>query len=346
MEEYNKYMARALQLAAMGVDKVSPNPMVGAVIVRDDKIIGEGYHMAWGGPHAEVNAINSVKDQKLLKESTMYVTLEPCSHYGKTPPCSELIIKKGIPKVIIGCMDPFEKVSGRGAERLRKAGIEVVTGVMEDECIELNRKFITSHLNKRPYILLKWAQSADGYIDHHRTERGKQAIISNPVTSMWTHRERAGYDGIMVGSNTVLKDNPSLTVREWTGKNPVRIVLDRDDDTIPGDSKILTDGEKTLIFSYNKEGIEGSAEYIKLDSRTGILEHILKELYRRNIISVMVEGGALLLQKFIDKGLWDEARIEYGDCRLKSGVKAPVIHGVPVHIEKHGVNRIETLIRS
>lgn len=345
MEEYNKYMGRALQLAAMGADKASPNPMVGAVIVRNDKIIGEGYHIAYGGPHAEVNAINSVKDCAFLKESTMYVTLEPCSHYGKTPPCSELIIKTGIPKVIIGCLDPFEKVQGKGVEMLRNAGIEVVTGVMEQECTELNRKFITAHRNKRPYVLLKWAQSADGFIDHERTDRGGQAIISNPVTSMWTHRERARYDGIMVGSNTVVKDNPSLTVREWIGKNPVRIVLDRDGDTIPEDSKILTDGGKTLIFSYNKEGMSGSAEYIKLDTGTGILEHILKELYRRNIISVMVEGGAVLLQKFIENDLWDEARIEYGACCLYKGVKAPVLEGIPVLIEKHGVNSVETLMR-
>lgn len=346
MTEYDKYMARALQLAAMGDGKVSPNPMVGAVIVCNNKVIGEGYHVAYGRAHAEVNAVNSVKSPELLKESTLYVTLEPCAHYGKTPPCSELIIRKGIPKVVIGCLDPFEKVGGKGAQMLKKAGIEVVTGVMERQCIELNRKFITAHRKKRPYILLKWAQSADGLIDHERTDRGAQAIISNPVTTMWTHRERSRYDAIMVGSNTVLKDNPSLSVREWPGKNPVRIVLDRDGDTIPTDSKILTDGGKTLVFSYNTEGIAGHVEYIKLNSHTDILEHILKELYRRNIISVMIEGGAVLLQKFIDKNLWDEARIEYGSCYLHSGVKAPSIDGITLCIEKHGVNRIETLIRS
>lgn len=338
------YMRRALQLARLGDGAVSPNPMVGAVIVCDGKIIGEGYHREYGGAHAEVNAIASVKNRLLLKKSTLYVTLEPCSHYGKTPPCSELIIKTEIQRVVIGCLDPFEKVRGRGVEMLQNAGVKVIVGVLEDECNALNVQFMTSHKLHRPYVLLKWAQSADGYIDSDRTARGEQFIISNPITSMWTHRERAHFDAIMVGSNTVVTDNPTLTVRNWVGRNPIRVVIDRQG-IIPKDSKLLNDGGKTIVFSIVKAGIECNVEYILINNNADILENILKKLYRRNITSLMVEGGALLLKSFIDNCLWDEARIEKSNIAIGRGICAPNIKGNIINVEMHGNNRIESLYR-
>jgi riboflavin biosynthesis protein RibD len=223
-----KFMRRALQLASLGSGNVSPNPMVGAVIVCEGKIIGEGFHRLCGRAHAEVNAINSVKDEALLKRSTIYVTLEPCSHWGKTPPCSKLIIEKGIPNVVIGTLDPFPEVSGRGVRMLENAGVTVKCGVLEKECKELNKFFFTSLLNHRPYVLLKWAQTADGYIDRHR-EAGddKPLIISNQFNSIAVHKLRSEVDAIMVGTTTAEKDNPSLTVRKWDGKNPLRVLIDR-----------------------------------------------------------------------------------------------------------------------
>lgn len=293
-------MERALQLAAHGRSTTSPNPMVGAVIVDPSgRIIGEGWHRRCGEGHAEVNAVASVSDPALLRDATMYVTLEPCSHYGKTPPCAELIIRMGIPRVVVGCLDPFEKVAGRGVRMLREAGVEVVAPFMEEECRALNRRFMTAHTQRRPYVLLKWAQSPEGYLDTRTPSEallgGKPAKWSTPLTSLLVHILRSQYDAIMVGSGTVLADNPRLTTRlGLTGQvhQPLRVVLDRRG-RIPADHPLLC-SKGTLLY------------------REGTLSDILSDLYSRGVTSLIVEGGATLLSSFLASGLWDEARIEYG----------------------------------
>lgn len=294
MEVDERYMRRALCLAGNGLLDASPNPMVGAVLVDPSgKIIGEGWHRRCGEGHAEVNAVASVADTSLLRNATMYVTLEPCSHYGKTPPCASLIIEKGIPRVVIGCLDPFEKVAGRGVRMLKDAGVEVVTGCLEKECIELNEKFVTSHRRKRPFVTLKWAESADGYID------GK---ISTPLTSMLTHRLRATHDAILVGSGTVLADNPRLDTRLYAGHSPLRVILDR-----RGRVKDAVDGTTIIYREFSS------------------LNDVLEDLYKRGITSVLVEGGAELHRSFIDSGLWDAMRVERGCKNINGKVKAPCL---------------------
>lgn len=292
MKVEEKYMRRALELAAHGRLDASPNPMVGAVIVAPDGlIIGEGWHCKCGEGHAEVNAVASAADEALLRDCTMYVTLEPCSHYGKTPPCAELIIRKGIPRVVVGTLDPFVKVAGRGVRMLREAGVEVEVGCLENECRDLNRKFFTAHISQRPYITLKWAESADGFIDGR---------ISTPVTSMLVHKLRAEHDAILVGSGTWLADRPDLTTRRFAGHSPRRYVLDRSGRTNP------------------------PAGYTVLSSDMA-LESLMHELYERDgITSILVEGGAKVLQSFIDADLWDTVRIERGSQRIDGNVKAPM----------------------
>ena len=318
-----KYMRRCIELARNGRCTVSPNPMVGAVIVHNEKIIGEGYHIVCGHEHAEVNAIRSVKEKDLLKESTIYVSLEPCSHYGKTPPCADLIIEKQIPKIVIGCIDPFAKVAGQGIKKLQDAGREVIVGVLEKECLQLNRKFITFNTKKRPYITLKWAESIDGYIDIDRKD-GNPVVLSSPLTSMLVHKRRAESDAIMVGTHTALLDNPSLTVRNWYGKNPSRIVLDKDL-SLP-DSLNLFDGQvSTLVFTAKKHENKNNVSYISIDYDRNILPEVLKQLQIRNLQSLLVEGGSKLLQSFIDAGYWDEIFIEKSKLALQNGVKAPDI---------------------
>lgn len=318
-------MQRCLYLAKLGIYSVSPNPMVGAVIVHGDKIIGEGFHRKYGDAHAEPNAIYSVDNQELLSESTMYVNLEPCSHVGKTPPCANLIVSKKIKRVVIGCLDPNPKVSGRGVELLRNAGVDVLVGVLESEARELNKRFIIHKEEKRPFVLLKWAQTSDGFIDSCRTDNSVTALkISNRVTGQLTHKMRAENMGIMVGKNTVLLDNPSLTVRNWHGKHPVRITIDKKNQ-IPEDF-ILKNGEvNTLIFNNSKNETQQNLEYIKIADLDENLPVILNELYKKNIHSVLVEGGAQLLNSFIRLNLWDEANVETSTQTLNSGIKAPVI---------------------
>ncbi len=282
--EHEYYMRRCLQLARNGMLNAKPNPMVGAVIVSaDDRIIGEGYHVRCGEGHAEVNAFASVKpeDEHLLKESTIYVSLEPCSHYGKTPPCADLIISKGVRRCVCGCVDPFAKVQGRGIRKLRDAGIEVIVGVMEKECLELNRRFITFNTHCRPYIILKWAQSVNGFIDNDF----KAFTFSTPFTKMLSHKLRAENDAILVGRITDEREHPMLNVREWYGNNPMRIVLTHDTD----------------------------------------INEMLKELYSKNIQSMIVEGGAKTLNSFLDSGLWDEIRVETSPIDVKNGTKAPML---------------------
>lgn len=304
------YMSRALQLARNGLYDAHPNPMVGAVIVAPDgRIIGEGWHRKCGSGHAEVNAVSSVTDPEMLRDSTMYVTLEPCSHYGKTPPCAELIISRGIPRVVVGCLDPFSKVSGRGVAMLRDAGVDVTVGVLEKECRDLNVRFITAHTLGRPYIILKWAEGSDRFID------GK---ISGPLTRTMVHKLRAEVDGILVGSGTVLSDDPSLDVRDASGKNPVRILLDRRG-RIPGTSAIFRDENVIAVSESPRQFLPPERQIVGERN----LREIVEELYRRNIITLLVEGGAKVHQSFIDAGLWDEMRIEQGPLPVKGKVKAP-----------------------
>lgn len=322
MTKDEKYISRCLQLAHNGLCTTAPNPMVGAVIVHKDTIIGEGYHIRCGEAHAEVNAIRSVKDESLLKESTMYVSLEPCSHYGKTPPCADLIIKKGIPRVVVGCMDPFSLVAGRGIDKLRQAGIEVTVGVLEEECRRLIKRFITFNTQKRPYITLKWAESADGFIDINRTE-GKPVVLSSPLTGMVVHKKRAEHDAILIGRRTALLDNPSLTTRNWYGKNPVRLVIDKDL-TLPPHLSLFNEEVPTYIFT-QKEPSQPDARFVVLDFGRDILPQIMAFLYEKKLQSLLVEGGSILLQSFIDSELWDEAYIEQSPLFLKDGVTAPTI---------------------
>lgn len=312
------FMRRALQLARQGGGHASPNPMVGAVVVHDGVIIGEGFHRCCGKPHAEVNAIASVRDQGLLPLSTIYVTLEPCSHYGKTPPCANLLISKGIKRVVVGVLDPFEKVSGRGVAMLRNAGIEVEVGVLEKECRDLNRRFFTAHTTGMPWVQLKWAQSSDGYLAN---EDGT-VRFSTPLTLSLVHHERSMADAIVVGAGTVKIDNPSLTTRHWSGNSPLRVVLDRNL-SIPSNCKLLNDGGKTLIYNEKKEEIEGCVEWAKLDTTEP--GSWLRDLYYRGITSVMVEGGASVLQQLIDAGKWNEMRIEITPVTLVEGLKAPIV---------------------
>ena len=322
MEE-EKYMRRCIELAKNGLCNVAPNPMVGAVIVCDGRIIGEGYHVRCGEAHAEVNAIRSVKDESLLKRSTIYVSLEPCSHYGKTPPCADLIIEKQIPRIVIGCRDPFSKVAGRGIQKLQNAGREVIVGVLEEECLHLIRRFITFNTLRRPFITLKWAESADQFIDIERID-GNPVLLSSPLTSMLVHKKRAENTAIMVGRRTALLDNPSLTVRNWYGRNPIRIVLDRNL-SLPNDLQIFNGEVPTLVFTEKEHPEEKSVSYITIDFAHNPLNQIMEELYQRNIQSLLVEGGSQLLQSFIDNELWDEAYIEKCPKRLYSGVKSPEI---------------------
>lgn len=323
MTKDEKYIRRCIQLARNGMRNAAPNPMVGAVIVHNDRIIGEGYHARCGEGHAEVNAIRSVKDESLLQESTIYVSLEPCSHYGKTPPCADLIIRKGIPRVVVGCVDPFSLVSGRGIQKLKDAGIDVKVGVLEAECRQLIKRFVTFNTQQRPYITLKWAESADGFIDINR-EEGQPVVLSTPITSMYVHKQRAEHHAILVGRRTALLDNPSLTTRNWYGKNPVRLVIDKEL-TLPTSLKLFDGSAPTWIFTAQDKASTSQVIYFKLDFSRSILPQILQKLYENKLQALLVEGGSQLLQSFIDEGLWDEIYTEHSTKVLENGVKGPVI---------------------
>ena len=337
MEIDEKYMHRALQLARQGGGHASPNPMVGAVVVHNDIIIGEGFHRCCGKSHAEVNAIASVRDQSLLPESTIYVTLEPCSHYGKTPPCAKLLIEKGIKRVVVGTLDPFEKVSGRGVAMLREVGAEVLVGVLEQECRELNHRFFTAHTTGMPWVMLKWAQSSDGFL----ASKDGRVGFSTPLTIALMHRERSMVDAIVVGANTVKIDNPTLTVRHWSGSSPLRVVLDREL-TIPSSSRLLNDRGKTLIYNEKKEKINGNIEWVKLDTTEP--QAWLRDMYRRGITSVMIEGGYNVLQQLINASAWNELRIEVSPTILGEGIKAPIIETSQAKYQEVDGNVILTLI--
>jgi diaminohydroxyphosphoribosylaminopyrimidine deaminase/5-amino-6-(5-phosphoribosylamino)uracil reductase len=321
------YMQRCIDLARLGSGRVAPNPMVGAVIVHENRIIGEGYHQKFGEPHAEVHAIASVENKSLLKDSTLYVSLEPCSHFGKTPPCSDLIIQNEIKKVVIGTKDTHLKVNGGGIDRLKKAGIELNVGVLDQECRELNKRFFTFHERQRPYVILKWAQSADGFLDKLRTPEEKGVHwLSSPETKILVHKWRSEEQSIMVGRKTVQNDNPSLTVREYSGNNPIRIIIDAQLQ-IQENLNIFSSDAQTLVFNRVKNDSKENIEWIKLNETS--VETILYELYKRNITSVFVEGGSRTLHYFIFGNVWDEARVIVGNSKLHEGTRAPFISKVP-----------------
>jgi diaminohydroxyphosphoribosylaminopyrimidine deaminase/5-amino-6-(5-phosphoribosylamino)uracil reductase len=330
MPNHELYMQRCLDLAALGMGKVSPNPMVGAVIVHEGKIIGEGHHQQYGQAHAEVNAVNQVlanfdNANELFKQAAIYVSLEPCAHYGKTPPCADLIIKHRIPKVVVGCRDPFDQVDGKGIEKLKDAGIELVVGVLEEECKWLNRRFFTRVQQHRPYIILKWAQTSDGFF---APNDNTQHWITGPESRKLVHQWRGQEDAILVGKNTVLADNPQLNVRYGEGKNPKRIVIDRRLE-LKNNLKVFDQSVETLIFNEVKTAIDGKNKYIALeDFDRYVPQYILYQLYLQDIQSVIIEGGAYTLNSFIEAGLWDEARIFTGDTTLAKGIKAPKINGI------------------
>jgi len=328
LNEAEKYMQRCLDLAILAEGKTYPNPMVGSVIVHEGRIIGEGYHCKAGQPHAEVNAVRSVKDASLLKNSTLYVNLEPCAHFGKTPPCSKLIIEKEIPRVVIGCVDSFSEVAGKGIEMMRAAGVDVTVGVLEKESLELNRRFFTFHTHKRPYHLSKWAQTLDGYIDIDRTADnfGQPTWITNEWARRAVHHQRSTEQAILVGTHTAEKDNPSLTLRDWTGPQPLRILIDRQCRLDKG-SHLLDGSVPTLVLNEVKNELHPALEYLKSDFSNGLQEEIINLLYERNIQSLIIEGGHTTIQHFIDKGLWDEAHLYVGEKWFHQGVEAPKLKG-------------------
>jgi len=299
-----KQMTRCLELAQKGLGNTSPNPLVGSVIVHNGKIIGEGYHRKCGEPHAEINAINSVEDKSLLQESTLYVNLEPCSHYGKTPPCAVKIAELKIPRVFVGIKDLSAKVNGKGVDILRKAGVEVTVGVLEKESYELNRRFFTYHQKKRPYIILKWAQTRDGFIDRERNNNTQPEInwITNAVSKSLVHKWRTEEDSILIGKETALKDNPQLTVRKWTGKQPLRLVMDKNL-LLSGNFHVLDGNYPTVVFNAKKSGKAPNIEFVRLDYTKNVLGQIMDFLYTKEILSIIVEGGRKTLQSFIDAGL-------------------------------------------
>ncbi len=339
------FMQRCLDLAILGMGDVAPNPMVGCVIVHEGTIIGEGYHQKFGEPHAEVNAIRSVKNQELLGQSTLYVSLEPCAHFGKTPPCSDLIIENRIPRVVIGTIDPFAKVAGKGIERMQNAGIQVAVGVLEKECREQNRRFFTFHEKKRPYILLKWAQTLDGFIDTDRSETQHPTWITNALSKRLVHKQRSEESAILIGTNTATYDNPALTVREWTGNQPVRMVIDRTS-RLNANLHLFDRKATTWVFTREQKSDNENLQFISLDFGRNILPQLLSELYKRDILSVIVEGGSVLLNSFLDAGLWDEAFVYTGNQFFGKGVAAPHISGETIGFEKLDDCKLHVLRKS
>jgi diaminohydroxyphosphoribosylaminopyrimidine deaminase/5-amino-6-(5-phosphoribosylamino)uracil reductase len=318
-------MHRCLNLARLAAGDVLPNPMVGAVLVHEGRIIGEGYHRKYGTSHAEANCINSVKegDRSLIVKSTLYVSLEPCAHFGKTPPCADLVIRHHIPRVVIGCRDPFKEVDGKGIEKLKAAGVVVELGTLEDECKELNKRFLLFHTQLRPYIILKWAQTADEKIASANDSR---LLISNEYSNRLVHKWRSEEAGILIGTTTALVDNPSLTTRHWTGRSAMRLVLDMGL-RLPATLNVFDDTARTIIFNSIKQEESQNIFYYKLSKQGSIITGLMKALYELNIQSILVEGGAKLLQSFIDEGLWDEARV-ISNTKLTladAGVRSPLL---------------------
>lgn len=330
------YIKRCIELAQKALGKTYPNPLVGSVIVHEGKIIGEGYHHKAGENHAEINAINSVEDKSLIPESTIYVSLEPCAHYGKTPPCALKIKELGFKKVIIGAMDSHDKVNGKGKKIIQDAGIEAVSRILEKECIELNKRFFTYHEKKRPYIILKWAESGDGFLD----KDFKPTSISNALVNQFVHQLRADEHAILVGTQTALNDNPSLTVRNVQGENPVRILIDFDL-KVPQDFSIYNKEARTLIFNLIKNEAQDNIQFIKIQ-KENFLNELMNALYEEQIQSVVIEGGRFTLQQFINENLWDEAIVIKNEgLKLENGTKAPDFHFTPYKVENFRDNLIE-----
>lgn len=341
-------MRRCIELGKKALGSSAPNPMVGSLITHQDKIIGEGFTSQYGGQHAEVNAINSVADISLLKEAILYVTLEPCSHYGKTPPCADLIIKNNLQKVIIGVQDPNIKVSGRGIKKLEEAGCEVLLGVLEDECRKHHKRFFTFQEKHRAYIILKWSETKDGFIAPNTDKRRAKPEpywISNSYARQRVHQWRSEEQAILVGTNTVLEDNPRLDVRSWKGTSPIRIIIDKAL-KLPMDLNIYDKSIRTIILTQVKDEtkFQEGIEYGFIDFEKNLAEETCRILFQKNVASVLIEGGALTLATFIKAGLWDEARIITGDIVFGTGTKAPHIEGKPVGIEIIGNNTIKTLL--
>lgn len=332
MNIHEKYIQRCIELAINGLGTTYPNPMVGSVIVYNNKIIGEGWHRKAGEPHAEVNAINSVKDKSLLQKSTIYVSLEPCSHFGKTPPCCDLIIKNKIPNVVIATVDPNEKVSGNGIKKLIAAGANVTVGILEKECNELNKRFFTFHQKKRPYIILKWAESLDGFIAPDPTFRKtlndnekKPVWITNRYSRQLVHKWRSEEQAILAGTQTVIDDNPKLDVRDWTGDNPIRVVLDQNN-RIPYNSHVFDNQFKTIVISKSIRDLDKENLIFEIiDFEKNMAQQLTESMYRNQIQSVIIEGGRQTLQTFIDANLWDEARVFSGNTVFTDGKKAPTL---------------------
>ena len=316
-------MERCLELASLGLGTTYPNPLVGSVIVHNDKIIGEGWHRKAGEPHAEVNAINSVADKSLLKEATIYVSLEPCSHFGKTPPCADLIVKHKIPKVVVGSIDPNPRVSGSGIQKLKDAGIAVTTGILKEQCDWINRRFFSSKKLHRPYIILKWAQTADGYIAPKYKDKKEPVWITGQESRQLVHKWRSEESAILIGVQTALSDDPSLTTRSWPGESPVRIVLDPNG-RLTDELKVLDGSVRTLIFSSDSSNNKSeNLHYLNTERKEISIEKLLNSIYEENLQSVIIEGGANTLSRFIDSGLWDEARVFTGSSEFGEGIVAP-----------------------
>jgi diaminohydroxyphosphoribosylaminopyrimidine deaminase/5-amino-6-(5-phosphoribosylamino)uracil reductase len=323
-----KYIKRCIELAKNGLGTTYPNPLVGCVIVFENVIIGEGWHKKSGEAHAEVIAIESVRNKELLSASTLYVSLEPCSHFGKTPPCADLILKYKIPNVVIGTIDPNSKVSGKGIQKLKDLGVNVTYGILVNECNELNKRFFTFHSKTRPFIILKWAESSDGFISPINKKEQKPVWLSNEYSRQLVHKWRSEEQAILVGTQTIIDDNPSLTVRDWVGKNPIRVLIDRDN-AIDTSSNVFDNQAKTIVFS-NKEVSSNSdtIQYIKIDFDKNSTQAIVAKLFENNIQSIIIEGGRKTIQSFIDANLWDEARVFIGEKNLNEGTRAPKLNRV------------------
>lgn len=337
---HEAYMYRCIELARMGAGFVAPNPMVGAVLVHENKIIGEGWHRQYGGPHAEVNCLQSVADEDrvLISSSTLYVSLEPCAHYGKTPPCTKLVIEQQIKKVVIGCRDPFEAVNGKGIEQLQDAGVEVLVNVLQEECMRLNQRFFCFHRLHRPYIILKWAQTADGFMD---TDTPERLLITQAPTNRLVHQWRSQESAILIGTTTALKDNPSLTNRLWYGKHPLRMVIDRKL-SLPSSFTMFNDGLPLVVFNEEKSVTDKNIQYVQISKTASVIAQILSYCYEQQIQSILVEGGAFLLSSFLREGYWDELRtLTNQELYVKSGLKAPdAPAGKPLKIQHIGTDEI------
>ena len=340
---HEHYIKRCLEISKLGIGTTRPNPSVGAVLVVDDRIIGEGFTSPYGGNHAEVNAISAVKDQTLLAIATMYVTLEPCSHFGKTPPCADLIIKSEIKKVVIGCIDSNVLVAGKGVERLQNAGCEVIVGVLENECKAHHRRFFTFQTKKRPFIILKWAQTLDAYIAPKNRAIQAPVWITNKASRQLVHKWRSEEQAILVGTTTVLDDNPRLDVRYWKGEDPVRIIIDKEL-KIPANLKVYDGSVKTIFINGKSTSVKGAIFFEKINFSKPIAIQICEVLFKHNIQSLIVEGGTKTIQTFIDENLWDEARVFSGEVHFNDGLNAPILDVIPTNEENIKGDTLKTYL--